>query len=233
MSPNDSKADPGSSKAAVSAQPINMVVGQPPNTSSSPAIKPGESTSYWSETPPQSSHNESQATEAKASHPTTEEVTTYKCAICAGPANHRCGRCVEGVDMNGKKSPTYYCGQECQREHWDAHKIECGSSIDRNQLYRIGSILQWAFYRGREVTWHQSVQRVMKIDHTGGNNDPKMLVWCSKDQRGAHFAKFHEELFSEEREKQAVLAHEAPGALVVSILMMLLGEGLYCPILDC
>jgi hypothetical protein len=235
MSPNDGKADPGSSKAVESAQPINMILGQPRNTTSPSVVNLEKDFSYWSETPPQSSRNTGQAKEEMASQSApvnNEEVATDKCAVCAGPPSHRCSRCAEGVDMFGKKSPTFYCGQECQRKQWTAHKIECILAVDRRVLYRIGSLLQWAFYRGREVTWHESVQRVMKVDTADGNQDPRMLVWRSKNQHGAQFAKFPKGLFSEEREKQAGLAHAAPGVLIVSGLMMLLGDGVCCPILD-
>jgi hypothetical protein len=220
---------PSDSKAAESAQPINMIVGQPANTSSSPAIKPEKSTSYWSETPPQSSHNASQATEAMASQPTppvsTEEAATNKCAICAEPANHRCGRCVEGLDMNGKKSPAFYCSQECQREHWAAHKIECKVAVDRTELYKIGSLLQWAFYDGRKAMWHEDIRKVKKID-----DKAKLLVWRdkSKDYTSHIFSAFPDSLFDEERDKQAILAHEAPGVALVSGLLVVLLKGAHC-----
>jgi hypothetical protein len=230
MSPNDSKANPGSSKAAESAQPINLIVGQPRNTTSPSVVNPEKRFSYWSETPLPSSRNTGQAEEEMASQSapvSNEEVATDKCAICAGPAKHRCARCADGVDMNGKRSPALYCGQECQHKHWTAHKIECRLAVDRRELYNIGSLLQWAFYAGRKTIWHEDVGRVKKIEDASEDNKAKLLVWRdkSKDYTRRMFPAFPDSLFDEERDKQAVLAHEAPGVTIVTGLMTELMKG--------
>ena len=38
-----------------------------------------------------------------------------KCAHCSNLGNLRCGKCKQ----------VHYCGRECQRQHWAAHKQEC------------------------------------------------------------------------------------------------------------
>lgn len=69
-------------------------------------------------------------------------TSSNKCASCAGRATHRCQGCANGVDRYGNLSKSFYCGKECQRTHRDSiHKVDCKVSLDRRQLYRIGSLL--------------------------------------------------------------------------------------------
>lgn len=159
---------------------------------------------------------------------TTDGDPADKCAHCAGPANHRCKHCIDGVDVYGKASPTFYCSATCQHNHWPTHHIECRLSVDRGQLYRIGSLLQWAFYGGRKVTWRADIERVKNIE---GSSGPKLVVWCNRNQDPAHFAGFPEATFDDERDKQAVLAYAAPGLTIVVTLLVFLLEGMCCLVL--
>lgn len=131
--------------------------------------------------------------------------------------------------MYGKKSPTFYCSQVCQRMHWTVHKLECKVAIDRKELYKIGSLLQWAFYAERKVMWQDDVGRVKKIEQTSEDNKPKLLVWRDKAKISSRlaFPAFPDSLFDEERDKHAVLAHEAPGVSLMSGLMGQLLKGAY------
>jgi len=159
-----------------------------------------------------------------------EREITGNCAACARPANHRCVHCAKGVDIYGKTSQTLYCGQECQSKHWTAHETECKLAVDRRNLYRIGSLLQWSFYAGRKAAWHEDIGRVEKIEQASDDNKTKLLVEV-KDSPGLVFPEFPESLFDEERDEQAVLAHEAPGVILVANLMIELMEGKHCCIL--
>jgi hypothetical protein len=176
------------------------------------------------------SHNASQATETTTSQPTpvkADEVTTDKCANCAGPASLRCTRCADGVDVYGRKSPTIYCSTSCQRQHWAVHKLECRPSVDRRELYKIGSLLQWSFYGGRKAMWHEDIGRVKKIEQTGEDNEAKLLVWRDKSKNYSRhtFPAFPHSLLDQEHDEQALLAHEAPGVPMVTGLLIELVKG--------
>jgi hypothetical protein len=137
-----------------------------------------------------------------------------------------------GVNLVGKASPTFYCSKECQRQHWAVHRPECRLSVDRRELYRIGFLLQWAFYAGRKAMWHEDVGRVKRIEHASEDNKAKLLVWRdkSKDYSRHMFPAFPDSLFDEERDKQAILAHEAPGVPMVTGMLIELLKGTYCSI---
>jgi len=212
-----------------SAQPIGATTSQSPQTSLQLVVRLKTNTIGYTTTTspiPQSASQESTG----LTSPTTQKEVNDSCANCAGSASYRCVGCVDGVDVNGQVSSTFYCGQECQRQHWDTvHKRQCRLSIDRRQLHRIGSFLQWAFYAGQTFTRHETIRRVKRIENTTpGNDDPEMIVWLDKNQDSAHFARFPEEMFTEGRERQAVLAHAAVGVTVVTEMMKLLREGMYC-----
>lgn len=64
--------------------------------------------------------------------------------------------------MEGNTTPTYYCGVDCQRAAWKAHKIECRAANDRKLLYRGGNMLQDLFYHLREVLFDNSIEKVVK-----------------------------------------------------------------------
>lgn len=74
------------------------------------------------------------------------------CANCSARADHRCAGCANGIDLNGNNiSPTFYCGQSCQRDHWkSSHKADCKAAASRQQLYTIATFVQSAFYKTRE-----------------------------------------------------------------------------------
>jgi len=90
----------------------------------------------------------------------------------------------------------------------------------------MGSLLQWAFYAGRKLIWHESIKRAKKIEHNVEDSGPDLLVWCDKTQASAHFARFPDELFDGEHTRQAVLEHAAPGVTIVAGMMVAILEGL-------
>ena len=77
--------------------------------------------------------------------------------------------------------------------------------------------------------WHEDVGRVKKIEQTGEDNEAKLLVWRdkSKDYSRHTFPAFPHSLFDQERDKQALLAHEAPGVSMVTGLLIELLKGAY------
>lgn len=132
------------------------------------------------------------------------ETSGKACASCRGAAKNRCAGCAEGVDQHGNHSPTFYCGQKCQREHWRvAHKSECKAANDRKVLYRAGAILQPAFEAIRRLTWYENIQRVEWGNHDG---EKKLLVHLEEILRAIDFHEFPEKLVPDGRAKKALLA---------------------------
>lgn len=153
-------------------------------------------------------------------------TTTDLCANCGGPGSSLCTGCADGIDMHGDISTTLYCSNDCQREHWAAaHKAQCRLSIDRRQLYRIGALLQWAFYGARKTVWYDEITRV---EQDGQDDDAKLLVWHAQKQDPSRFSAFPHEVLDDERDKRAVLAGMAagtPGVAMVSGLLLELLKG--------
>jgi hypothetical protein len=226
--PSLNKTDLVSTKAVLSTQATVIPADRPRTTSPPPSAMSKMVSDDSSANPLPLPYRPYQSTEDTASPSTqanTDDGVPDKCANCAGPANHCCARCIDGVDLHGKKTPTFYCSTACKHIHWITHRIECGLSIDRGQLYKIGSLLQWAFYGARKVTWHAGIERVKNIEGSDGAN---MVVWCNRNQDSAHYARFPDATFDEEREKQAVLAYAASGVTIVAPLMAALLEGVCC-----
>jgi hypothetical protein len=99
-----------------------MAANQTANTSPPPAAMPD---TVSDGNPFQIPYRHVQSTIDTAS-PSTQAYTadgaTAKCANCAGPANHRCRQCIDGVDMFGKASPTFYCSAACEHKHLPTHR---------------------------------------------------------------------------------------------------------------
>lgn len=141
----------------------------PPATNNTNDALPERSLSSSSGTAATSSSAGDASTAATAS--TTKSSKTsgnasknHKCANCGAPATLRCGGCVEGLDSNGDPSSTYYCIQKCQKDHRMIHKNDCKLAIDRRQLYRIGALVQHAFYVGTKAMWYDAILEARKID---------------------------------------------------------------------
>jgi hypothetical protein len=143
--PSLNKTDLVSTKAVLSTQATVIPADRPRTTSPPPSAMSKMVSDDSSANPLPLPYRPYQSTEDTASPSTqanTDDGVSDKCANCAGPANHCCARCVDGVDLHGKKTPTFYCSTACKHIHWITHGIECGLSIDRGQLYKIGSLLQ-------------------------------------------------------------------------------------------
>jgi hypothetical protein len=95
---------------------------------------------------------------------TINATPSHHCANCGAHTTVCCSGCGEGLDGNGDPSSTYYCSGTCQIAHWKTHKDQCKLSIDRRQLYRIGSLVRHAFYVGTKTMWYDEIVEVRKID---------------------------------------------------------------------
>lgn len=146
----------------------------PPSTS---AMLPATITD---DAPPTRSHTSLSGTTATSSpagdasagatgsaHETSRTATNirkhHECANCSERATDRCGGCAEGLDGNGEPSSTYYCSQTCLKGHPETHKGLCKLAIDRRQLFRIGALVQCAFYTGTKAMWYHEILELRKL----------------------------------------------------------------------
>jgi hypothetical protein len=153
-------------------------------------------------------------------------MSSNQCAVCKGPAALLCPKCASGLDAHGQARKVYYCSRPCQAKDWDAgHKLECKVAIDRRQLFRIGSLVQGAFYQCSKAIWFQEISKVDKIEHPKTDTDPRLLVWPGEKQEGVDFPGFPDDLFEEERDERAILATSTSAVIIMSILMHDLVKG--------
>jgi hypothetical protein len=153
----------------------------------------------------------------------------HQCAHCSKPARQRCAGCAEGVDEHGNTSPTYYCGSECQGNHWNqTHRLQCRLLIDRRQLFQIGSLVQWAFYESNKAFWYDGIAQVKKLELANESDNAELLLQRYKKHDGPDFPTFPKELFQEERDEQAVLATSASASTIVCGLMEGLLRSMCC-----
>lgn len=160
----------------------------------------------------------------------TNTTPSRKCANCAGPGSHRCAGCADGVDIYGKASSVFYCGTKCQREHWDAtHSGKCKVAVQRRQLYRIGSLLQWTLYENRKALFYDEIENVKKVGQSLEGHSANLLIWRKTKADVKKFSNLPESLFENERDKQAALAHQAPAMILMSGMLKELLKGMDPP----
>lgn len=125
-----------------------------------------------------------------------EEITL--CARCRQSATHNCSGCRNAPDAEGGLVyTTWYCSPECQQKDWRFHKYACKEAQARGSLYRVGGIIQLAFYAYLEKSFDVAITKVEKekadlLLHQGPN-----------DQNSK--SPFPNELFQDEGDKLAAL----------------------------
>jgi len=154
------------------------------------------------------------------------EGSEKTCSNCGGSPQHRCTGCAEGVDRHGNHSPTFYCGKECQQEHWKAtHKSDCKAANDRKVLYRAGAILQPVFEASRRFTWFDNI---LEADWDGEDEQRKLVVRFGKMITGRDFHKFQDDLLPDEQAKKALLVDgsgwEAVATMGNTVRLLLQGK---------
>ena len=157
-------------------------------------------------------------------------TSTHQCIKCEARATLVCSRCAEGFDDNGDRSPTWYSSRECQIDHREFHKIQCKLAIDRRQLFRIGVLVQHAFYASTKAFWYDEILEVRNIEPV--EDDGAQVYLCRRnDHNCPDFPVFPAEVLAanggtlEERDEQAVLAASVLTGNVVSGLLKKLVEG--------
>lgn len=163
---------------------------------------------------------------------------TNNCANCGSHASQCCPRCAEGLDANGNLSTTYYCGQDCQREHWTkTHETQCKLAVDRRQLFRIGRLVQWAFYASTKAMWYDQILDINKIEHVNGDDGAQLHLWRSKKHDAQDFPMFPTREIAGyggvlgEHDEQAVLATSISTGAIVCEMLDELVKGEYFPTL--
>lgn len=155
-----------------------------------------------------------------------DQATTHRCEVCKEAAGLLCPNCATGIDVHGQERKTYYCSKACQAKDWDAgHKLECKIAIDRRQLFRIGSLVQEAFYQSSKAIWFHDITEIKKIEHTERDDAPKLLVWCGEGQGGVDFPAFPDHLFEGDRDERATLASATSAVTIMSALVEDLVKG--------
>lgn len=154
--------------------------------------------------------------------PTESDQT---CANCGGEPKHRCKGCAEGVNRDGAHSPTFYCGQKCQEEHWQTtHRADCRSANHRKKLYRAGAILQPVFEAMRRNVWYDNLKEGKWVEVSG---ERKLLVSfhpADKTQvEPEDLDEFWRQCLPDQEAVHAVLAHRS-GKLAVEILSGMVGR---------
>lgn len=150
---------------------------------------------------------------------TNDQASTHQCEVCKEAAALLCPNCATGLDAHGQERKTYYCSKPCQAKDWAAgHKPECKVAIDRRQLFRIGSLVQEAFYQSSKAIWFHDFTKVKRIERTERDDGPRLLVWCGEGQGGADFPAFPDDLFEEDRDERATLA-SATAVTIMSALV--------------
>jgi endogenous inhibitor of DNA gyrase (YacG/DUF329 family) len=154
------------------------------------------------------------------------QAATHQCAVCKEGAALLCPKCATGVDALGQERKTYYCSKACQAKDWAAgHKLECKVAVDRRQLFRIGSLVQEAFYQSSKDIWFHGIGKVKKIEHPETEDGPRLLVWLSERQDGPGFPSFPDDLVEEVRDERAMLASATSAVIIMSSFMEDLVKG--------
>jgi len=154
------------------------------------------------------------------------QAATHQCAVCKDTAALLCPNCATGLDVHGQERKTYYCSKVCQAKDWDAgHKLECKVAIDRRQLFRIGSLVQEAFYQSSKDIWFHSVGKFKKIEQPETEDGPRLLVWLSERSDGPDFPSFPDDLVKDKRDERAMLASATSAVITMSAFVADLVKG--------
>ncbi|KAK3898104.1 hypothetical protein C8A05DRAFT_19260 [Staphylotrichum tortipilum] len=85
------------------------------------------------------------------------------CARCGTEPtkNWRCSGCLDAPEYRpGDAAGVVYCGDDCQKGHWPAHKARCRSLGQRRKLLRAASLLKAALLTYREVMFDPELAKI-------------------------------------------------------------------------
>jgi len=83
------------------------------------------------------------------------------CDACGKPARLSCNGCKPDADEpDDQTQKTYYCSTQCQKTHWQQHKVICKSHVDRVALSRAAGIASQIFLNFSRKSWSRKVRSV-------------------------------------------------------------------------
>ena len=127
----------------------------------------------------------------------------HKCAHCQQNAMKSCRACAGSPnDLSDKATNIWYCDTECQKGHRAAHKANCKTRQHRRIIYRAGETAQQLFYVYRKLVFEKLIVKMERMAD-------EVLLYEEKYEDTYPFVQFPATLFTNEKEKQAVLAYLA------------------------
>ncbi|KAJ9611681.1 hypothetical protein H2200_004865 [Cladophialophora chaetospira] len=128
---------------------------------------------------------------------------TGNCAACGSSTTKTCSGCADASLVVGLDK-TFYCGHDCQKTGWAAHKKTCKDLKARKPLYQAGDLLRklWLVYRPNII-----IVDVEKVEV----QDRVITFWESVGETAYAERPFAHHLFSDDRIKESVLSAGACG----------------------
>jgi hypothetical protein len=125
------------------------------------------------------------------------ESPSGKCANCGSSTTKSCSGCADASLVLGKDK-AFYCGYDCQKTGWPAHRKICKSLKTRKPLYQAGDLLRklWLAYRPKIV-----IVDIEKVEV----QDRVITIWESVGETAYADRPFAHHLFSDEGVKEAAL----------------------------
>lgn len=150
-------------------------------------------------------------------------ITSGKCATCGVKSERQCRKCIEGLDVDGNHSPTFYCSEACETKDSSTHQASCLNANCREQLYRVGYIAQDVFLAVNETAFTDDVDTVRV---QGG----KLRVKIHDHEENQLLFDFPIDKFENDEDRRKMLTwNQCNGA--VFRMGELIGNGLKCELL--
>ena len=131
-----------------------------------------------------------------------------KCANCAKSATLTCKSCKDTPNAkDGKRSDTWYCGIECQKEHWPLHKTGCKAARARLALYRAGFAIQHICYI---FLTHSFMWSPGRIEKTGTS----WIIYPRTYTGKSRLIPFPQDLFPTGGDQEALLTYASCDAIL-------------------
>lgn len=128
-----------------------------------------------------------------------------RCASCGSNASTHCSGCIGAPEYEtGDAANTAYCDSDCQKAHWNAHKVHCKILQQRKKLLRAAKILKAALLTYRETSYDIDLTKVKYEDGVLLLHQ-KQRPYNTRCKRGP----FPNHLVANVQHKEAILAHNS------------------------
>ncbi|KAK5227632.1 hypothetical protein LTR47_008674 [Exophiala xenobiotica] len=122
------------------------------------------------------------------------------CAGCNAQTSKTCQGCADAGGFVDGATKTFYCGVQCQKADWQAHKKTCKRLKSHKSLYQAGKVLRvlWLAFRTYSMCWN-----IDKVQIQSEN----ITFWQTFGFYGGDVVlePFAHHLFADEKLKEAVL----------------------------